>query len=266
MADARGSGHDAQGNRDPGTWVIDLDGVVWLADEAIAGSAHAVERLREAGYGVLFATNNAAPTVSMVLEHLQRVGIAAEPSDLVTSAQAAASMLAPGSTVVVCGDDGLVEAMTQRGVIVVPEGPCDAVVVGLTHRFNFNMLTTAVSAVRDGALFIGTNEDATYPTKDGLLPGAGALLSAVATASQSTPVVAGKPHGPMAELVQARADHITLMVGDRSATDGVFAQRLGVPFALVHSGVTVGGREPMVVRPDEDAADLATLVARHLGD
>ncbi len=265
MPAARGPDHDAQG-ADPGTWVIDLDGVVWLADEGIAGSAHAIARLRDAGYGVVFATNNAAPTVSVLLEKLQRVGIAAESSDLVTSAQAAASMLAPGSTVVVCGDDGLVEAMTERGVIVVPEGPSDAVAVGWTRRFDFDMLVTAVSAVRDGARLIGTNEDATYPTKDRLLPGAGSLLAAVVTASQRTPDVAGKPHGPMAELVQARTGHITLMVGDRSSTDGVFAQRLGVPFGLVRSGVTVGGHEPMVVRPDEDAADLAALVAQHLGD
>src|ERR1700722_18290912 len=123
-----------------GTWVIDLDGVMWLAEEPIAGSAQAVARLRAAGHGVLFATNNAAPTVQVLLERLARAGVDATSHDLVTSAQAAAGMLEPGSTVVVCGDDGLVEALEDRGLRIVAHGPSDAVVVGWTRRFDFDML------------------------------------------------------------------------------------------------------------------------------
>jgi ribonucleotide monophosphatase NagD (HAD superfamily) len=86
----------------------------------------------------------------------------------------------------------------------------------------------------------------------------------VATAAQATPDVAGKPHEPFAALLRARADDAVMMVGDRPSTDGKLAQRLGVPFALVRTGVTADGREPMVVEPDEEAADLGTLVTRHL--
>lgn len=248
-----------------GTWVIDLDGVVWLAEQPIAGSAGAVERLRASGRRVLFATNNAAPTVAALLERMRRAGIDADSSDVVTSAQAAASMIDPGSTVVVCGDDGLVEALEHRDAHVVPAGPADVVVVGWTRRFDFDMLATAATAVRLGARFIGTNEDATHPTPQGILPGSGALLAAVATAAQATPEVAGKPHAPMAALITARAADIDMVVGDRPATDGVLAHRLGVPFALVRTGVTAAGTEPMVVTPDEEAPDLATLVERHVG-
>jgi 4-nitrophenyl phosphatase len=170
-----------------GTWVIDLDGVIWLAREPIPGSAEAVGRLRDAGVGVLFATNNALPTLGELVDQLSAVGIAAEPDDLVTSAQAAASVLAVGSTAVVCAGGGVLAALADRGVTVVPEGPADAVVVGLTRGFDFDMLTTAVSAVRGGARLVGTNEDATYPTPERLLPGAGALLAAVSTAAQTTP-------------------------------------------------------------------------------
>jgi len=247
-----------------GTWVIDLDGVVWLAQDPIPGSADAVSRLRDAGVGVLFATNNALPTLGELVDQLAANGIAAERDDLVTSAQAAASLLAPGSTAVACAGGGVLEALADRGVTVVPEGPADAVVVGLTRRFDFDMLATATSAVRGGARLVGTNEDATYPTPGRLLPGAGALLAAVSTAAQATPEVAGKPHDPIVALLGARAPGASLVVGDRPSTDGLLARRLGVRFALVRSGVTAGDDASLVVEPDIDAPDLATVVDRHL--
>lgn len=247
-----------------GTWVIDLDGVVWLADQPIAGSARAVERLRGAGHGVVFATNNASPTVAELQRRLAEAGIAASPEEIVTSAQAAASMLEPGSTALVCGDDGVLEALAARRVSVRTEGPVDAVVVGWTRRFDFDLLADAATAVRQGARFIGTNEDPTHPTPHRLLPGSGAILAAVATAAQATPEVAGKPHDPIVALLRGRAPEAVMMVGDRPSTDGALARRLGLPFALVRTGVTSDGREPIVVEPDEEAPDLETLVARHV--
>jgi 4-nitrophenyl phosphatase len=247
-----------------GTWVIDLDGVVWLAGEPIPGSADAVARLRRAGTGVLFATNNALPTLSELVGQLAQVGIPAEPAEIVSSAQAAASLLAPRSTAVVCAGGGVLEALADRGVTVVPAGPADAVVVGLTRSFDFDMLATAVTAVHGGARLIGTNDDATYPTPGRLLPGAGALLAAVATAAQTRPEVAGKPHEPIVALIGTRAPHAALVVGDRSTTDGMLARRLGVPFALVRSGVTRPDDTHPEVEPDIDAPDLAAVVDRHL--
>jgi len=247
-----------------GTWVVDLDGVIWLAEQPIPGSADAIARLRAAGYGVVFATNNAAPTLAELRQRLARAGIDAASGDLVTSAQAAASMLEPGSTAVVCGDAGVLEALAARGVSVVAEGPADAVVVGWTRHFDFDLLATAATAVRDGARFVGTNEDPTHPTPQRLLPGSGAILAAVATAAQATPEVAGKPHEPLVALLRSRVPDAVLVVGDRPSTDGALARQLGLPFALVRSGVTGDGREPMVVEPDEEADDLAALVTRHL--
>ncbi len=255
------------GERDTrGTWLIDLDGVVWLAQEPIPGSADAVARLRRAGLGVLFATNNASPTIDELRRRLAAAGIEAGADDIVTSAQAAASMLEPGSTALVCADGGVLEALAARRVSVVADGPADAVVVGWTRRFDFELLASAATAVRLGARLVGTNEDPTHPTPGRLLPGSGALLAAVATAAQTAPEVAGKPHDPFVALVRSRAPDAVRMVGDRPSTDGVLARRLGLPFALVRTGVTSDGREPMSVEPDEDAPDLLTLVRRHLGD
>ncbi|MGH9028147.1 MAG: HAD-IIA family hydrolase [Acidimicrobiales bacterium] len=248
-----------------GTWVLDLDGVVWLSDQPIPGSAEAVGRLRAAGIRVVFATNNSSPTVGQLLERLSAAGVAAEPADLVTSAQAAASMLEPGDTAVVCAGAGVIEALAQRGVRVLEEGPANAVVVGWTREFDFDRLATAASAVRSGARLIGTNDDATYPTPSGLLPGGGAILAAVATASQSEPDVAGKPHAPLVSLIRERVKEISLVVGDRPSTDGRLAQRLSSRFGLVRSGVTSAGTGPMAVEPDEDASDLRSLVEIVLG-
>ena len=245
-------------------WVVDLDGVVWLADQPIEGAAHAVERLRASGARVLFATNNASPTVEQFIDRLAKAAIEVQSDDLVTSALAAASMLDPGSTAVICADAGVSEALMHRGVQVVAEGPADSVVVGWT-RFDFDRVATAAAAVRAGARLIGTNEDATYPTPQGLLPGAGAVLAAVATASQTTPEVAGKPHAPLASLIHQRVGKVSFVVGDRPSTDGALANRLQAKFALVRSGVTKSGKEPMTVHPDIDAPDFATLVDRVLG-
>jgi ribonucleotide monophosphatase NagD (HAD superfamily) len=163
--------------------------------------------------------------------------------------------------------DGVLEALAARGVAVVAEGPADAVVVGLTQAFTYDAVAAAAAAVRGGARFIGTNEDPTLPTPDGPVPGAGAILAAVATAAGVEPVVAGKPHRPTADAIAARVatGELRAMVGDRPSTDGALAAQLGIPFALVLSGVTSEGQVP----PDADAAvvaaDLATLVRQALG-
>ena len=111
-----------------------------------------------------------------------------------------------------------------------------------------------------GACLIGTNEDPTHPTPHGLLPGSGALLAAVATAAEAIPEVAGKPHRPTSDAIRARATDLTLVVGDRPSTDGALARQLGVPFALVLSGVTGADGVPSDPAPDTVAVDLAGLV------
>jgi 4-nitrophenyl phosphatase len=121
--------------------------------------------------------------------------------------------------------------------------------------------------VREGARLVGTNEDPTFPTPDGLVPGAGALLAAVATAAEATPEVAGKPHRATADALAAMAPvgELRVMVGDRPATDGALAVQLGIPFALVYSGVTREGDPPAQglaaqAEPAVTAKDLLALV------
>ena len=247
---------------DGGTWVVDLDGVMWLAGEPIPGAAGAVGRLRSAGAGVLFVSNNSSPTVDELLARLRRAGIEASAGEIVTSAQAAASMVSAGTRVLVVGDGGIVEALEARGAVATPatvdvDVEVDVVMVGWTRRFDFGLLALANRAVRGGARLIGTNEDPTHPTPDGLLPGAGSLLAAVSTAAGTAPEVAGKPHAPLVALIEASAQRVAAVVGDRPSTDGVLARRLGVPFALVLSGVTAPGSPTGDPAPDFVADDIS---------
>ncbi len=246
-------------------WIVDLDGVVWLSGVPIGDPAGAVDTLRGRGVRVAFATNNSAPTTSELLARLAAVGIDATDADLATSATAAASLLEPGHAVHVLAEEGVLEALDARDVAI--DGPrVDAAVVGWTNRFDFASLSAAARAARTAGRLIGTNEDPTHPTPDGLVPGSGALLAAVATASGVDPEIAGKPHGPMADLLKARfgfseRDPAVLLVGDQPRTDGRLAERLGIPFALVDSGVTPAGAGQLDSPFAARAPDLTALVS-----
>ncbi len=255
-------------------WILDLDGVVWLSEQPIPGSSDAVAALRKAGHRVLFLTNNAGPRVATLVEKLRGMGVPAEPDDVVTSAQAAASLLEPGSTALLCAGPGVREALEARGVKVVRDGDADAVVVGFHRDFDYDRLTAAFLAVHHGARLVGTNDDTTYPTPDGPIPGGGSILAAVAAAAGVEPEVAGKPYEPMATLLAERLaaegdeeddGAQSILVGDRPSTDGLMARRLGLPFALVLSGVTGEEEVSLDDPPEFVVADLATLVARQLG-
>ena len=157
----------------------------------------------------------------------------------------------------------LAEALEARGITPVHSGPADAVVVGFHKTFDYGRLNAAYQAIRGGARFIGTNDDTTYPTPDGPIPGGGALLASVAAAAGVAPEVAGKPYQPMADAVRARigaaADH-GVLVGDRPDTDGLMARRLGLPYGLVFTGVTKLTDLPVDPMPALSAPDLVGVV------
>ena len=253
--------------------VCDLDGVVWRGETPVPGAADAVAALRDAGHRVAFLTNNSSLRTADVVGKLARIGVAAEGTDVLSSAQAAAALLAAdvpaGARVLVCGGPGVEEALRAVGYEPVAndrelDRPVAAVVCGFHREFDFARLDRAAAAVRSGARFVATNADATYPGEDRVLPGAGSLVAAIATASGRTPEVAGKPEAPTAALVRARLGADGIMVGDRPSTDGALAARLGWPFAMVLSGI--GGHDPAEPVPDPPptwvAADLADFVAR----
>ena len=252
------------------TWLLDCDGVVWLAEEVIAGAPEAVARLRAAGTRVVFLTNNSYPRRSDHIAKLERLGIPTPPEDLLSSAMTAALLLERGERALVLGGPGMIEELDARGVEVVrPEagrdiGAVDAVVVGMDPSFDYSSLVAATKALRSGARLIGTNDDATFPAPEGALPGAGSLLAAVASAGQSEPTIAGKPYPPTVGLVRDRIGDVAMVVGDRPSTDGLLARRLEARFGLVLTGVTPSGHGPVDPEPSIERPDLLALVEAEL--
>ena len=247
------------------SWVFDLDGVIWLADQPIKGAADAVAQVRARGNQVAFVSNNSHPTLAEYEAKLEAFGIPADGAVL-SSASAAAQLVESGDTVLVLGGPGVVEAVTGRGATVVDDDDADVdadvVMVGFHREFDYDRMRRAARAVRRGARLIATNDDATYPTPDGPIPGAGSILAGIERASGMHAVVAGKPYPPMVALVRERLGPDGIVVGDRPDTDGRFARALGYRFALVLSGVTETG-DILDPQPDDVAVDLAALVAQN---
>ena len=246
----------------PKVVLCDLDGVVWLAHQPIPGSVGAIASLREAGIRVVFVTNNSFSTYDEQVAALGSIGVPAE-GDIVTSAMSAATAIKSDWRVLLCGSRGLIEEIgrvTDDVVVAYNEpmaaGDFDAVVVGFHREFNYQVLTDALTAVRGGAVLIGSNDDPTYPTPNGPIPGGGSILAAIEKASGVTPTVTGKPYEPMALLVRDMCGDVLpeemVMIGDRSDTDGGFARTMGARFAMVLSGVmpTADGSEADIVAPD----------------
>lgn len=252
-------------------WILDLDGVVWLLDTPIEGSREALDLLRGRGERLAFVTNNSVLTVSSYLDKFERMGIAVSREELVTSSMAAASLLIPGERAYVIGGKGLIEQVSAVAEIVTDEeadergAAIDAVVVGWDQSFSFAKIRRAMWAIHSGARLIGTNSDPTYPTPEGLIPGAGAVIASVQRAAGTDGVIAGKPNEPIASLVKKMITGDAVMVGDRYSTDGAFAQTLGVPFYLVSSGVKEE-IPPQAPQPERIASSLWDLVTTNPED
>jgi HAD superfamily hydrolase (TIGR01450 family) len=253
--------------------LLDLDGTVYLSGAAIPGAAEALGKADAAGMRLAYVTNNAFRTPAAIAALLTSFGLPAGPEDVVTSAQAAARMLAErlpaGAPVLVIGGSGLRMAVRERGlrpVSTAADRP-RAVVQGYSPDVSYSILAEGGLAVAAGALFVASNGDLTLPTRRGSQPGNGSLVQVIATATGVRPLVAGKPETPLhhESVLRTGAKH-PLVVGDRLDTDIEGARRVGTDSLLVLTGVT-GPAEailaPPAQRPTYLAEDLAGLLAPH---
>jgi glycerol 3-phosphatase-2 len=258
--------------------LLDLDGVVYRGAEPVPGAAGAIAAARAAGMRVAFVTNNAARTPATVAAHLAAVGVPAAPEDVVTSAQAAATLLGTlvpaSSRVLVTGGEGLRVAVTEAGFVPVASGddaPA-AVVQGYAPDLTYADLAEATLAVRAGAVWVATNLDATIPTARGELPGNGALIALVTHAARGRRPdgSAGKPERALHdEAVRRSGAARPLVVGDRLDTDVEGANRAGCDSLLVLTGVTDEAAlraAPPERRPTYVARDLGGLLVPYPPD
>jgi len=248
--------------------LLDLDGTVFRGEQATPG---AVETLAGIESRTLYVTNNASRGPGEVAQHLIALGFAADPTDVVTSAQSASRLLAAqlpsGSNVLVVGTESLATEVRNVGLRPVRQFSDDpvAVVQGHSPETGWSDLAEAALAIRSGALWVAANVDRTLPSERGLLPGNGSMVAALRTATDREPQVAGKPGSALLTDALGRG-HFTnpLVVGDRLDTDISGANAAGLPSLLVLSGVStaadmvfaVPGERPNYVAPDLRSLDV----------
>ena len=259
--------------------IFDLDGVVYRGDQAVPGAAALVNAVHRAGTLVRFATNNSMATRAAYVERLAGHGIQATIEEIVTSSYATLqhlrTHLPEARAVLAVGAPGLVAELRDGDLDVTPaaeaapsdwngaplDATYDALVAGLDPQIDYRRLGIAAAAIRAGARFIATNADLRYPTPDGLTPGAGAIVAALASTTGVEPVVIGKPQPAMFTAILERdavAADEALVIGDNPDADVVAARRAGIGSILVLTGVVDAAAADGLTgerRPDRVAAD-----------
>ncbi|WKK22614.1 HAD-IIA family hydrolase [Streptomyces olivoreticuli] len=269
------------GSREPlcaayDTALLDLDGVVYAGGEAIAYAVESLGTARDGGMHLAYVTNNAARTPQTVAAHLTDLGVPAEPSDVITSAQAVARLIADqipaGSRVLVIGAEGLRVALEERGLVPVDSADDDPAAVAQGYGgpdMPWSRLAEASYAVARGVPWFASNTDLTIPSARGIAPGNGAAVQVVRIATGAEPQVAGKPLPPMhRETVLRTGAERPLVVGDRLDTDIEGAHVGGVDSLLVLTGVTTAAQllaAPPEHRPTYVAEDLRGLLVAQPG-
>ncbi|HEX6286039.1 MAG TPA: HAD-IIA family hydrolase [Acidimicrobiia bacterium] len=245
------------------TVLCDLDGVIYRGRSVLPGVPDALTRLRDADIDIFYITNNSTRTPAAGAEKVRALtGIDVDESQILTSSLAAVSVLEPeDGPVLVVGEAGVSDAVARAGLEETEDpGLARAVLVGLARHIDYDLLGRAMGAILSGARFIATNDDATFPTENGFMPGAGAIVAAIAASTSTEPIVAGKPHPPMRQLIRSRGVGAAWVIGDRPDTDIAIArEEPDWRSILVLTGVA-GDEDVGVSGADHVVADFPTAV------
>ncbi len=251
--------------------IFDMDGVIYRGKEPINGAKEALEFLKSQKIPFILLTNNSTRNARMYREKLKRMGIEVEEDRIITSGYATAKYLErhfEKGNVFVIGGKGLLEEIRAIGwPVISPEEAkekwreIDYVVVGLDPQLTYEKLKYGCLAIRNGARFIGTNPDTTYPGEEGILPGAGSIIAALKTATEKEPLIIGKPNKPIFEVVKEKLDADEIwVVGDRLDTDIAFAKRINAKAIMVLTGVnTLEDIEKSEIKPDVVMSSIKEL-------
>ncbi len=245
--------------------ILDMDGVLWKESEAIGNLPDIFTRIKDLGLDYILATNNATKTQKKYMEKLSGFGAHIPAEKIINSSMAVAYLLhkrfPTGGNVYIVGEAGLIQALEQAG-FQQAENKCVAVIASMDRGISFEKLKRATLLIRSGVPFYATNPDRTYPTPEGLIPGAGSIIGSLEISTDVKPVIAGKPNPTLYEFALERLGTLpsqTLVVGDRLETDILGGQKLGCPTALVLSGIATRA-EAELHHPSVD------VIAESLGD
>lgn len=249
--------------------ILDMDGVIWKKYQPLGNLKAIFEGIAARGLHVVLATNNSTKTPAHYLELLAEFGVVLAPGQVINSSLATAQYLSEihpqGGVVYIMGEKGLHQTLNGAGFHHDESAKnASAVVVGMDRAISYEKIKKAAWLIRAGAPFLATNPDKTFPTPQGLSPGAGTMIAAVEAASGVKATVIGKPQSAMyhTALQQlATSPKETLVVGDRLETDIAGAQNIGCHAALVLSGVSsLAEAQSWHSAPDIIAQDLSEVL------
>ena len=245
--------------------IIDMDGVLYRGNQAMPRLRELFDFLRERGIQFVLATNNSTKTPQERVEKLAGMGVIISPEEILNSGQATARFLArkypQGTRVHVFGMASLRQALTDEGFVWADED-VELVVASMDRDVNYEKLKRATLLIRGGAQFIATNLDPTFPSEEGLCPGTGSLITALATASETQPIAIGKPEPTMYELAMTHMSaslETTAVIGDRVDTDILGGKRAGITTICVLSGAS-DRTEAETIETDLIFDDIAHLL------
>lgn len=254
---------------DINTFLIDLDGVVYRGEHLLPGAKAFIKWLDTNNKKYLFLTNNSFASEVQVIEKLARLDITTDATHVLGAGQAAVQYIArrfPGGTVYVVGEQPLIDMVQAHGLIAAPPTArqADAILVGLDRAFNYEKLSGATMAIRAGAAFIAVNRDPLLPIAEGVIPGCGAMVSAIEASSEMAPEVIGKPEPGLLREAMHMLDsqpQETIMIGDNLGVDIKGGIAADTHTLLVLSGKeTQASLEKSLIRPERVYENLAALL------
>ncbi|KAH9934198.1 2-phosphoglycolate phosphatase [Fomitopsis serialis] len=261
------------------TWLFDCDGVLWQGDRLVEGVPEVLNLLRTHKKRILFVTNNATKSRKSYKKKFDQLGLEARVDEVFGSAYASAVYISTvmkmpkHKKVYVVGMKGLEEELEEEGIQHLGgTDPADNTLAEF-HLKDFQpdpdvgALSKAFTYLRrnPGCVFLATNIDSTYPSADGLLPGAGSISAPLACALGREPLSIGKPAETMMDCIKAKYQFDparAIMVGDRLNTDIEFGNRGGLSTLLVLTGIT---HESEVVGPSASTT-IPTYLTNSIGD
>lgn len=243
-------------------FLLDLDGVVYLRDEALPETVESVNRFDKRDKELRFLTNDPRFQRETIADKLHKLGIDAEEDEIITSGWATARYLSQQdvTTAAVVGSEGLEIELQEEGIEVTDDDP-NAMVVGADEKTSYQDIQRAARHIHRGATFVGTNPDRSLPTPDGPIPGAGAIILAIEAATGTEPTIVGKPEPLMFEMaLDGLADDVqAAAIGDNPATDILGAHRAGLAGILVTEDKPTAASARDLQQPDMAISSLAHL-------
>ena len=256
--------------RDLAGIVLDLDGTVYRAGDPIPGAVEAIDRLRRAGYSVVFCSNNPTKTPEEYADRLAEMGVDCDPADVVPASTVTRDYLRrnhPEEPTYLVGAPSLAGYLEAAGQDITDSSDASVFVASWDQEFDYDEMQAALDCIDEDTTFLGTDPDRTVPDEDGFMPGSGAVIAAVAgTVGRDPDRVLGKPSEEAARAVLDRLElppERCLVVGDRLDTDLAMGARQGMATALVATGVTDPAEvSHAAVDPDYVLDSLAELPDR----